>query len=116
MINNPLPRLDRAPAIHAKLLPFCRLKPGEVWEDPVSGHRVGCLNATSLTQVAHLMGQETARLAVHDPPYNLAAFEFRNLEQYIEWCREWIEITRQYLGQDSSLYLWLGADQTADFQ
>lgn len=116
MINNPLPRLDRAPAIHAKLLPFCRLKPGEIWLDPVSGHRVGCLNATSPTQIARLMGEETARLAVHDPPYNLAAFEFRTLEQYIEWCREWIEITRHYLGEDSSLYLWLGADQTADFQ
>ncbi|MBN9388662.1 MAG: site-specific DNA-methyltransferase [Chloroflexi bacterium] len=116
MINNPLPRLDRAPALHAKLLPFCRLKPGQIWQDPKSGHRVGCLDATNTDQVADLVGQETARLAVHDPPYNLAAFEFRSLEHYVAWCREWIEVTRRHLMPDSSLYLWLGADQTADFQ
>ncbi len=116
MIKNPLPRLDKAPAIRAQILPFCRLQPGEIWHDPISGHRVACADATNPAQVAQLMGQETARLAVHDPPYNLAAFELRSLESYVEWCLLWIEVTRQYLDRDSSLYLWLGADQTADFQ
>jgi DNA modification methylase len=95
---------------------FCRLKPGEIWHDPVAGHRVACADATNPTQLGQLMGQETARLAVHDPPYNLAAFELRSLARYVEWCREWVELTHRYLAPDSSLYLWLGADQTADFQ
>jgi site-specific DNA-methyltransferase (adenine-specific) len=116
MIKNPLPRLDKTPAIRAKLLPFCRLNVGEVWHDPLSGHRVACADAANPGQIAQLMGQETARLAVHDPPYNLAAFELRELNNYVEWCRKWVELTRRYLAADSSLYLWLGADQTANFQ
>ncbi len=32
------------------------------------------------------------------------------------WCRRWIENTDDALAQDSSLYAWLGADQTNGFQ
>jgi site-specific DNA-methyltransferase (adenine-specific) len=40
MKNNPLPRLDTSPEIRERLLPHCRLAPGEIWQDPVGGHRV----------------------------------------------------------------------------
>ncbi|HEX2910041.1 MAG TPA: site-specific DNA-methyltransferase [Chloroflexia bacterium] len=116
MIKNPLPRLDKALDLREKLLPFCRLKPGEIWEDEQAGHRVACADAANPQQIAALMNGEKAQLAVHDPPYNLVAFEVRQLEQYIEWCRTWVELTRMHLAEDSSLYIWLGADQTADFQ
>jgi site-specific DNA-methyltransferase (adenine-specific) len=116
MIKNPLPRLDKAPELRQKLLPYCRLQPGEIWRDPVNGHAVGCLDATNHEDLAQLCGDERATLAVHDPPYNLVAFEERKLAEYIEWCRRWVELTRQYMKEDSSLYIWLGADQDADFQ
>lgn len=116
MIKNPLPRLDKAPELRQKLLPYCRLQLGEIWRDPVNGHAVGCLDATNSPQLAQLCGAERATLAIHDPPYNLVAFEERSLTEYISWCKLWIELTRLYLKEDSSLYLWLGADQDAGFQ
>jgi DNA modification methylase len=116
MINNPLPRLDKAPELREKILPFCRLQPGQIWHDPVSGHRVGCLDATDAAQIRALCQGEKAKLAIHDPPYNLVAFEERELAQYIQWCSRWVELTRQNLAEDSSLYIWLGADQDAGFQ
>jgi len=116
MKNNPLPRLDTNSDIHNALLPYCRLKPGEIWQDSKSGHRVGCLDASSNDQVARLMDGQQAQLAIHDPPYNLVAFDERPLEQFMTWCEKWIQNTDQVLARDSSLYVWLGADQTDGFQ
>jgi site-specific DNA-methyltransferase (adenine-specific) len=116
MKNNPLPRLDESSEARQALLPFCRLKPGEVWEDVVAGHRVGCLDASSREQVAHLLDGTRASLAIHDPPYNLVAFDERPLQQFIDWCARWVENTEWILSADSSLYVWLGADQNDGFQ
>jgi site-specific DNA-methyltransferase (adenine-specific) len=116
MKNNPLPRLDRNPAIREALLPFCRLKNGEIWEDPKTGHRVGCLDAGVAIQVAHLMDGQKAKLAIHDPPYNLVAFDERPLMQFMDWCKAWVLNTEKWLSSDSSLYVWLGADQNDGFQ
>jgi len=117
MINNPLPRLDRAAELRNRLLPYCRLQPGQIWHDPLKGHRVGCMDATNPAQIAELCQElPPATLAVHDPPYNLVAFEQRKLDEYISWCKRWVENSRQYLASDSSLYIWLGADQDANFQ
>ena len=55
-------------------------------------------------------------LAVHDPPYNLVAFERRPVREYIEWCRRWIGITDVLLVADAALYVWLGADQKRHFE
>lgn len=41
-----LKRLDSDIHLKEKLLPLCRLKYGEIWEDPIHGHRVGVLGAT----------------------------------------------------------------------
>lgn len=116
MINNPLPRLDENEAAREKLLPHCRLKPGEIWADPDSGHKVGCLDAADSGCVGRLMNGEKAELAIQDPPYNLVAFDERPLAQFIDWCGRWIDTTADALAPDSSLYVWLGADQNDGFQ
>ena len=74
MKNNPLPRLDQRPDLRELLLPHCRLGLGEIWTDPVSGHKIGCLDAADAKQVSKLMDGDRASLAIHDPPYNLVAF------------------------------------------
>ena len=116
MKNNPLPRLDERPDIREALLPHCRLRPGEVWTDTVSGHRVGCLNAASADDVAKIMDGHKATLAIHDPPYNLIAFEERQGDEFIMWCKRWVANSLAWMQQDSSLYVWLGADQKNGFQ
>lgn len=116
MRNAPLPRLDMESELRAALLPYCRLRRGQVWEDQESGHRVGCLDAASQQEVATLMRGERAVLAVQDPPYNLVAFAERPLAAYLDWSRAWIAATDSALAADASLYVWMGADQTDGFQ
>lgn len=77
---------------------------------------MGCLDATDVEQIRHLMEGNQASVAIQDPPYNLAAFATRTLEEFIGWCETWIETTNLALQPDSSLYIWLGADQTQGFQ
>ncbi len=62
------------------------------------------------------MASELAALAIQDPPYNLVAFDERDLSQYIDWCSRWVRATDKALGPDSSLYVWLGADQKCGYQ
>jgi site-specific DNA-methyltransferase (adenine-specific) len=116
MKDNPLPRLDRDPEIRDGLSRHCRLRPGEIWMDEQAGHRVGCLDAAKADDIAKLMNGEAARLAVHDPPYNLAVFEQRKLDEYLSWSREWIGCSIAHLAQDAALYVWLGTDQNNHFQ
>ena len=87
MHNNPLPRLDENPDIRARLLEHCRIKPGDIWIDSVSGRWVGCIGAKEPESVAALMGGRLASLAIHDPPYNLVAFETCSIKEYIAWCK-----------------------------
>ena len=116
MRNNPLPRLDASPDVREQLLPHCRLQPGDVWKDNVCGHRVGCLDATDGRAIQDLMAGQRAQLAIHDPPYNLAAFKLRSITEYIDWCQEWVWVTDAVLDSDASFYVWLGADQNDGFQ
>jgi site-specific DNA-methyltransferase (adenine-specific) len=116
MKNNPLPRLDSDDEIRQMLLPFCRLKPGEIWQDPRGNHRVGCLDAVDADAVTVLAGSSRPTLAIHDPPYNQVAFAVRDIREYIDWCRLWVRNTRSILADDASLYVWLGADQNEGFQ
>lgn len=115
MLHHPLPRLDRHPEIIEKLLPSCRLKPGQVWQDTRNGHRLGCLDATKLAAVKKLCGRQRAVLAIHDVPYNFIAFEQRKVAEFTAWCEQVVRHTEQVLMADSSMYLWIGADQRADF-
>src|SRR6267142_440631 len=114
MKNNPLPRLDTSPEIREQILPLCRLKAGEIWTD--GKHRVGCLDATDQGAVADLMNGQRGKLAVHDPPYNLVAFQETEIEQFIQWCKLWVNESIDVLDRDGSLYVWLGADQNNGFQ
>ncbi len=66
-----LPRLDLDSEIRAKILPLCRLREGEIWQDSISGHRVGVLDATRRADVEKIMRGEKARLVLNDPPYNV---------------------------------------------
>ena len=116
MKNNPLPRLDVDEEIRAKLLPYCRLAEGEVWIDEKHGHRVGCIDATSLPSVESLVGDSKAALAIHDPPYNLVAFETKKVGAFVDWCKSWVAHSHQALDDNASLYIWLGADQKDHFQ
>ena len=72
MATEPLPRLDSDTEIRKGLLTYCRLKPGEVWEDPVGGHRVGVLDATCPDTASKILGDKKAKVAVNDPPYNVS--------------------------------------------
>jgi site-specific DNA-methyltransferase (adenine-specific) len=113
MLHHPLPRLDQHEAIRQQLLPYCRLKPGEVWRDQRNGHRISCLDAAFLANVKKLCGKQRAVLAIHDLPYNFIAFEQRKLDEFIAWCKQVVSHTNAVLAADSSLYLWIGADQRA---
>src|SRR5437879_1288070 len=110
MKNNPLPRLDTSPEWRDCLLPHCRLKPGEIWQDAEGKHRVGCLDATDPDAVTALLAGSSSALAIQDPPYNLVAFERRSIQEYIEWSRLWLRTTNAVLAENASLYVWLGAD------
>lgn len=108
MINNPLPNLEDDPELKKELLKFCRLKGGERWTD--GKHVIICDDATNV------IVDRKFQLAIHDPPYNLVFFDVKNTFDYIEWCRKWMKITESYLDDNSSLYVWLGADQRNGFQ
>jgi site-specific DNA-methyltransferase (adenine-specific) len=110
--------LDLAdPSVRSVLLPHCRLKPGDFWRDPLAGHVVGCADAADPFMMAELVENSDApTLAVHDPPYNLVVFERRPVDEYVDWCRGWVDITHDLLAPDAALYVWLGADQNDHFQ
>jgi len=104
-------------------LRYCRLTYGQVWEDKVCGHRVGCLDASKKEDILRLMGDSKATLVIQDPPYNIAvgnantiSLPRNSVKDYIEWSRRWVANTCGILQDDSSLYVWLGADQNAGFQ
>jgi len=116
MINAPLPRLDKDEELHDMLLPYCRLGKDETWTDPLGKHIVACSDAADLTSLKNSFGKKKATLALHDPPYNMVAFDKQKVEDFIEWSKVWINNTRQLLKDDSSLYVWLGADQKNHFE
>jgi len=59
-------RLDYYSDLREKILPFCRLRYGEIWEDPIRGHKVGVLDATKFEDVRKIMGDERAKLVIND--------------------------------------------------
>jgi site-specific DNA-methyltransferase (adenine-specific) len=139
MLKEPLPRLDNAPELYEQLLPFCRLQPGEIWQDSTAGHRVGLIDATDSEQLSALVDAEAPgsrqacqgelpgltpiTLAITDPPYNIKvgkkrsqALSKRSIEAYIDFSRRWVANVIDLLAPNSHLYIWLGADQSEGFQ
>ncbi len=104
------------PEIRRRLLPYCRLRRDQVWEDPRGRHVVGCGDATDSSFVSTVLKNRSATLAVQDPPYNLAVSERRPVREYVDWCCKWVHLTEAVLTDKSYLYVWLGADQRDHFQ
>jgi site-specific DNA-methyltransferase (adenine-specific) len=110
-------RLDRNPELHQMLMPYCRLKPGEIWIDPDGRHIVGCGDAADFNFVHKIFADfPNPKLAVHDPPYNMVFGHTSPVEEFIWWCQKWVKNSYEVLDDDSSLYIWLGADQNHHFQ
>jgi site-specific DNA-methyltransferase (adenine-specific) len=118
-----LRRLDLGGEMRERILPLCRLGPGDIWEDPVRGHRVGVLDATNGEDVRRIMKGEGAALVVNDPPYNVAVGRkstrslFKtSLAKYMDFSRQWISNAVDIMRGDASLYVWTGADYLDGFQ
>jgi len=118
-----LTRLDIDEELRKKILPYCRLKKGEIWKDTKGKHKVGVLDATNPTDTQKLFGKEKAQLVINDPPYNVIVGNANtqnlskiNINEYIKFSRKWVSNVLSILDIDSSLYIWLGADQNDGFQ
>ncbi len=118
-----VPRLDTAGEFRTRALECCRLRSGEIWSDPVMGHRVAVMDATDVSVITELCSGAAPALVVNDPPYNVAlgspetdALSVTNLSDYIAWCRRWVQSTLKNIGENAFFYIWIGADQTHGFQ
>jgi site-specific DNA-methyltransferase (adenine-specific) len=123
MLKERLARIDGNDTLRNELLPYCRMRYGQIWEDPECGHRVACLDATDEAHIGLLVAGHKATLAVQDPPYNVAVGNVNStnlgqipVQNYVDWSRTWVSNTSRILSGDASLYVWLGADQNAGFQ
>lgn len=121
-MKEPIPRIDADQALRASLLPLCRLRPGEIWEDPVRGHRVGVLDATVPGDVGAIVAGDPPALCVADPPYNVvvgarntAALGRLSQRDYDRFTADWLDAVLPALSASASLYVWLGADMRNGF-
>jgi len=116
-------RLDYYSDLREKILPFCRLRYGEIWEDPIRGHKVGVLDATKFEDVRKIMGDERAKLVINDPPYNVVVggkntknlFKM-DLKDYLEFSEKWVRNAIFSMDENAHLYIWLGIDYRDQFQ
>jgi len=118
-----LQRLDLSGELRKKILPFCRLKKGEIWYDAVSGHRVGVLDATNSKDVESITQVDKATLMVNDPPYNVVVGNANTkslskitLGDYMDFSQKWIENSVNNTQKESHHYIWIGADYKDHFQ
>lgn len=118
-----LPRLDAHPELRERLLPWCRLQAGDVWIDPVAGHRVGVLDATCREDVLKIMRAEKTPLVINDPPYNIEVGNVNtanlakvDIEDYLRFSRAWVENALAIMEDHAHLYIWIGADYKDNFQ
>lgn len=83
-----------------------------LWHDPVKGHQIRLGDAT-----CHSWGQN-AKLIIQDPPYNLKIGEFKKepVKDYIHFSRKWMKNAIDCMDDNSSLYVWLGAEISDHFQ
>jgi DNA modification methylase len=116
-------RLDLDQHTRESILPLCRLNYGEVWQDPVGGHRVGVLDATRLDDVESIMGSERTSLMINDPPYNVKvgnantrSLSKTDLEAYLDFSKKWVSNVVSVMRPDAHFYVWMGTDYKDDFQ
>ena len=115
-------RLDCDKELRERVLPLCRLKYGEVWQDEHKGHRVGVLDATRLEDVTKIVDAD-AKLIINDPPYNIAVGNLTtanlsrvDIDQYLDFSRKWLSNALAITDDNATLYIWAGADYRNDFQ
>lgn len=118
-----LERLDSNETLRQQIRPYCRLQPGDIWEDPEAGHRVGVLDATNGADIAHIMAGEKAALIANDPPYNLSVGQANtphlsktDLQSYLHFSQQWVQHCLDILADHAHVYIWLGADVRDNFQ
>ncbi|MDA3937799.1 MAG: site-specific DNA-methyltransferase [Spirochaetia bacterium] len=106
-----------------KILPYCRLKSGEVWVDPTGQHKIAVLDAESKKDCQLISKDENVDLFIQDPPYNIAVGNKNtqqlsriNIEEYIIFSKKWVQNSIDIMSKDSHFYVWLGADQKRGFQ
>lgn len=116
MLNHPLPRIDKDDKLRKLLLPYCRFKEGTVWNDDLNKHKIACVDVENKDDVKNVFGKSKVRLSVQDPPYNFIAFAEKRSEDFVSWCRKWIETNIEISDKNSSFYFWLGADQANHFE
>jgi site-specific DNA-methyltransferase (adenine-specific) len=122
MSKEAIPRLDDE-TFRKKILPLCRLKPGEIWEDPKGIHKIGVLDAVSKNDCKLIGDGKKVDLFIQDPPYNIAVGNKNTkqlsrigIDEYINFSERWIENSLDMMSDNSHLYIWLGADQKRGFQ
>ncbi len=122
-LKEPFGRLDVEPELRKHLLPYCRLSFGEIWEDPVRGHRVGVLDAIKSDHVERILNGLKASLIVNDPPYNVVVGNANTqtlskeaLSDYMIFSRRWVMNCVRSAAANSHLYVWIGADVRDNFQ
>jgi DNA modification methylase len=118
-----LTRLDIDDEIRKEILPYCRLKKGEIWTDPKGKHKIGVLDATNSADTQKLFGKDKTQLVINDPPYNVVVGNANtqnlskiNVDEYITFSKKWVSNVISVLDKNSALYIWLGADQNDGFQ
>ncbi len=118
-----LKRLDSNPELRKSILKFCRLKKGDVWIDPVKGHKIGVLDAVKKDDIQNLFEDRKTTLVINDPPYNVIVGNLNSkalskikTKNYINFSQKWISNALEVMGENSSLYVWMGADQNDGFQ
>lgn len=116
MLNHPLPRIDKDDKLRKLLLPYCRFKDGTVWNDDQNKHKIACVDVEKKDDVKKVFGKSKVKLSAQDPPYNFIAFTEKRSEDFVSWCRKWIETNIEISDKNSSFYFWLGADQVNHFE
>ena len=118
-----LKRLDLKGELREKVLPYCRLDYGDVWEDPIRGHKVAVLDASKIEDIRKLVGEEKAKLIINDPPYNVVVGNANtnnlpktSIKTYIDFSREWVANSLAIMDEHCHLYVWIGADYKDNFQ
>ena len=121
--REPFGRIDADPVLHQKLLDYCRLSVGQIWQETERGHRVGVLDAANTEHLARIMEDDRPSLLVNDPPYNVAvgnantkSLAKMGLATYMNFSRRWVKNCIRFMGDNAHFYVWLGADLRDNFQ
>lgn len=116
MLNHPLPRIDKDDLLKQLLLPYCRFKYGDVWNDPIGKHIIGCIDINETAVVKKIFAKNKTQLSIQDPPYNFIAFTEQRTTEFIQWCNNWVTLNLDLMSENCSLYIWIGADQKNHFE